>query len=88
MTPFFMQNKTISITEFNEHLLILARRTEGDSQLLDLYKIDFERFKKMSDIPQLIKEVSDLAFKQGRVSGQLDILLDLKQNFLDNEATI
>ena len=88
MTPFFMQNKTISIREFNEHLLTLARRTEGDSQLLDLYKIDFERFTKMSDMPQLIKEVSDLAFKQGRVSGQLDILIDLKQNFLDNEATI
>lgn len=88
MTPFFMQNKTISIRDFNEHLLTLARRTEGDSQLLDLYKIDFERFTKMSDMPQLIKEVSDLAFKQGRVSGQLDILIDLKQNFLDNEATI
>ena len=88
MTPHFMQNKTISITEFNEHLLILARRTEGDSQLLDLYKIDFEKFTKMSEIPQLIKEVSDLAFRQGRVSGQLDILLDLKQKYLNNEATV
>jgi hypothetical protein len=39
-------------------------------------------------MPQLIKEVSDLAFRQGRVSGQLDILLDLKQKYLDNEATI
>jgi len=88
VTPLFMQNKTISITDFNEHLLILARRTEGDSQLLDLYKIDYEKFTKMSEIPQLIKEVSDLAFRQGRVSGQLDILLDLKQKYLDNEATV
>jgi hypothetical protein len=83
-----MQNKNISIRDFHDYLLTLARRTEGEGQLLDVYKVDFEKFTKMSDMPQLIKEISELAFKQGRVSGQLDILLDLKQKYLDNEAAI
>lgn len=84
MTPFFMQKKHIPLEEVFEILLSAARQVEAESIMLDLYKIDFESITSVSDLPKIIRKMHEVGYQQGRVSGCLDLLNDLKKKLIDD----
>lgn len=85
MTPFFMQKKHIPLEEVFDILMSAARQVEADAIMLDLYKIDFESIKSVNELPDMIKRMHEVGYQQGRVSGSLDLLNDLKKKLIDDK---
>lgn len=85
MTPFFMQKKHIPLEEVFDILLSSSRQVEAEAIMLDLYKIDFESIASVADLPNIIRKMYDMGYHQGRVSGCLDLLNDLKKKMIDDK---
>lgn len=84
MTHFFMQKKHISLEEVFAILLAASRQVEAEAIMLDLYKIDFESITSVQELPDMMRRMHEIGYKQGRVSGCLDLLNDLKKKLIDD----